>query len=106
MGRPSPDAAAVGVRAALAAKLRGTSGIDDAHDPRWVLVPEDRWPSPMPHYEHPARAWLAALEAGEPVDVWPFLLRGIADVPPGCRRARVEVDGTVSPAEYERVGRL
>jgi hypothetical protein len=28
--------------------------------------------------------------------------RGIAEVPPGCSTARVEVDGTVSPAYYER----
>lgn len=50
------------------------------------------------------RAWLASLEAGGPVDLPAFYLRGIADVPRGCHLARVGVDGTVSPAPYERIG--
>jgi hypothetical protein len=102
--RPRPDApAALGVRALLMAKLSDSRTINDTFDPRWVLVPTDQWPDPMPVYVNRDRALLDDLEAGKPVDVRPGLLRGIAEVPPGCRLARVDVDGSVSPAPYERV---
>lgn len=54
-------------------------------------------------YVHPGTRWLASLDAGRPVDVWPWLLRGIADVPPGARLVRVDVDGSVSVAPFDRV---
>lgn len=46
---------------------------------------------------------LDALKAGRAVDVWPGLIRGIAEVPPGCHLVRVDFDGAISPAPYERL---
>ena len=57
----------------------------------------------MPVYVDSKADILDALKAGKVVDVWTCLLRGIAEVPPGCRLVRVDVDGSVSPAPYERV---
>lgn len=37
-----------------------------------------------------------------PEEEWPHLLRGIAEVPPGWRLVRVDVDGSLSPPPYER----
>lgn len=52
-------------------------------------------------YRHPAHRWLADLEDGRAVDVWPWLLRGIVDAPPGARLVRVDVDGVVTATPYE-----
>ena len=91
-----PDVAtALTVREALIAKL--STHERQTFDPRWVLVRVKEWPSPMPPYVDPLGRMLDLLEAGEPVDVWPHLLRGVAEVPPGCRLVRVEVDGTLHP---------
>ena len=103
--RPRPDApAALGVRALLMAKLSDSRTINDTFDPRWVLVPADQWPDPMPAYVNPDRALLDDLEAGKPVDVSPCLLHGIVKDPHGYGfSVRVDVVGSVSPEPYERV---
>lgn len=95
--------AAPGVREALIAKL--STHERHTFDPRWVLIPVEEWPSPMPPYVDPLGRMLDLLEAGEPVNVWPHLLRGIAEAPPGRHLVSVDADGTVSPAPYERVSR-
>ena len=99
--RPTSPDAATGVREALIAKLAGHIRL--TVDPRMHLVPKEDWPDPMPVYADPKADMLDDLKAGRAVDVWPLLLRGIAEVPPGCYLVRVDVDGSVSPALYERV---
>ena len=100
MGRLRSSDAAVGVRDALIAKL--ASHVRETVDPRCSLDPG--WQRPRGYrYMDPVSKMLADLEAGKPVDVRPGLLRGIAEVPPGCHLLRVDVDGTISPALYERV---
>jgi len=97
----SDDPAAVGVRGALIAKL--ASHVRLTVDPRMVMVPKDEWPDPMPVYVDPKAALLDDLKAGRPVDVSPLMLKGIADVPPGCWLVRVDARGVVTAAPYERV---
>jgi len=98
--RPTSPEAATGVRAALIAKLAGHVRL--TVDPRCMLDPD--WVKPRGYvYVDPKADMLDALRAGRAVDVWPFLLRGIAEVPPGCWLVRVGVDGSLSPAPYERV---
>ena len=78
------------VRALLTAKVRS-------------IAVDFREPLSGQVYRHPGHAWLAKLEAGEPVEVWRYMLRGIADVPADWRRVRVEADGTIGPADYARL---
>lgn len=96
--RRMPDvAAALTVREALAVKLRRHK--PEAADPRCVLDPS----MSARAYVDPLVRILDLLEAGEPVDVWPHLMRGLAEVPAGCGLARIEVDGTVIAAPHERL---
>ena len=90
---------APGIREALIAKL--SRHVRQQYDPRLVLVPEDQWPSPLPPYVDHTADLYDDLVAGKAANVPTWQLRGIADVPPGCRLVRVEVDGTVRPG-YER----
>jgi len=100
MGRLRSPEAAIGVRDALIAKLAGH--VRETVDPRCGLDPG--WQRPRGYrYADPVSKMLADLEAGKVVDVAPGLLRGIAEVPPGCWLVRVDAKGTVSPAPYERV---
>lgn len=96
--RLAPDA--VEVRVSLAVKLRGLRGLDDTADPRLALAPDGRTPRGV--YRHPARGWLAALEAGEPVDLPAFYVRRLADFPAHWHRVHIEADGTISPSGHER----
>jgi hypothetical protein len=92
---------AVGVREALIAKLAGH--VRETVDPRLLLVPQADWPDPLPVYADPRADMLADLVAGRAVDVWPHMLRGIVEVPRGARLVRVDVDGSLAPAPYERL---
>jgi hypothetical protein len=104
MGRPTSPKAATGVRDALIAKLRADKRIFETIDPRLYLTPEEDWPADMEPYVHPSRKVLADLEAGRAVNVSPCSLHGIVEDPHGYGYSvRVDVDGTVSPAPYERV---
>jgi hypothetical protein len=99
MGRPTSPDAAMGVRDALIDRLAGH--VRESVDPRCALDPG--WQRPRGYrYVDPVTKMLKDLEAGKPADVAPGLLRGIAEVPPGCRLVRVDVDGSLSPAPYER----
>ena len=93
--------APLSVRADLAARLAGH--VREVFDPRWVLVPAQDRPSPLPPYTDRTADLHDALVAGEPVDVEGWRLRGIVEVPRGCRLVTVAADGTISPAAYVRV---
>ena len=99
MGRPTAPDASVGVRDALAAKLRGHTR--DLVDARCALDPD--WQRPRGYrYVDPLSRMLKDLDAGKPVDVPPWMLHGITEVPAGSRLVRVDVDGSLSAAPYER----
>ena len=91
---------APGVREALIAKLSGHVRV--TVDPRLYLVPEEEWPSPTPPYVDHIADLYDDLVAGRAVNVETWMLRR-GEAPPGCRFVRVEVDGTISPAAYERL---
>ena len=101
MGRPTSPKGAVGVREALIAKLAGHVRL--TVDPRLYLVPEEEWPDPVPVYVDHFADMYDDLVAGRAVNVASWRMRGIAEVPPGCWLVRVAVDGTISPAPYERL---
>ena len=101
MGRLISPKAATGVREALIEKLAGHER--QTYDPRLVMVPKEEWPDPLPPYVDREADLLDDLKSGKPVDVAPPMLKGIAEVPPGCYSVRVDVDGSLSPAPYERL---
>lgn len=101
MGRRPPTAAAAGVRDALIHKLAGH--VHQTVDPRLFIVPKEEWPDPLPEYVDRIADLLDDLVAGRAVNVASWQMRGIAEVPAGCHLVRVDVDGTVSPAPYERL---
>jgi len=96
----SDDPVAAGVRGALIDKLAGHVRL--TVDPRCMLDPD--WVKPAGYVYVDRKAdLLDDLRAGKVVDVAPGLLRGIAEVPAGCYLVRVDVDGSISPAPYERL---
>jgi hypothetical protein len=100
MARPSVRPA-VGVREALIDKLAGNVRL--TVDPRLLLEPPENWPNPVPVYVDTKVDMLADLEAGRAADVWSSMLRGIAEVPRGARLVRIDIDGSLSAAPYERL---
>jgi len=64
-----------------------------------VLVPEEEWPWPMSAYVDRIADLHDDLVAGKAVNVEAWMLRRIAEVPPGCHHVRIDVDGTISPAD-------
>jgi len=89
---------APGVREALIAKL--STHERRTFDPRWVLVPKDQWPSPMPPYVDHFADMYDDLVAGKAVNVAAWHLRRIVDFPRDWHS--VHVDGTISRADYDR----
>ncbi len=84
-----------GVRAALIENLSTHERV--TVDPRWHLVPRDRWPDPLPPCHDPIADMYDRLVAGEQVDVPRFMVSRLAEIPSGVHRVRVAPDGTLSP---------
>lgn len=100
MGRPSTPDAATGVRAALIAKLAGH--VRETVDPRWVLVPEEERPDPLPVFVDRIADKIDDLKAGRAVACFPawMIPRALGLVPHGCYSVDIAVDGTISETAF------
>lgn len=104
MGRPSSPDAAIGFRAALIEHLAGHKRV--LVDPRWVLVPEEERPDPLPVFVDYIADKIDVLRAGRAVRDFPawMIPRELGHDPYGPRSVDIAVDGTVTPSPYERAG--
>jgi hypothetical protein len=103
MGRPSSPDAATGVREILIEKLSGH--VRETYDPRWVLVPVEKWPDPMPPYVDSTADMYDDLVAGlavRSVPSWRFP-HGMRPQPQSCYSFDIAVDGTVTPSPRDRI---